>query len=333
MASGKGTKTALALGGLGLAGFGLSKLGFFGKKESTFDPMSAYTPEQRRAVEGLQQLAATGSGLGINLGEAYGGSLGNFQSTGIEQQGLAGLQQLLSGGTNQFTSQAAGTLGEIAGAKFDPDDPSSGYGAFSRLLAREGSRASSVLDHEAAITGNRFGTAIIGKKADLAAQLQDQSALQLANLFQSQQGNRLAAAQGLGNIGNQEISRQQQAVRMATELGGLERNLQNQQAQAQYGEFLRQRGEKGSQLDLAQYQMQNPLGPITSTEASPFSQLMGSGFGSAIGGPIGGAIVSSFSSLFRGSGGTTTGTIGSVGSSGVPTQNTIDTSMFKFGGK
>ena len=31
-------------------------------KESTFDPMSSYTPEQRKAVEAMISLGATGSG-------------------------------------------------------------------------------------------------------------------------------------------------------------------------------------------------------------------------------------------------------------------------------
>lgn len=254
------------------------------------------TPEQKAAQALLQQLATTGSGGGINLGEAYTGSLGDYNLTQGTLQANANLASLFNG---QDITKARETFTNLADTKFDPSDPSSGYAAFSRALAKSGKEASDVISRDAAITGTRFGSRIQNTQQDLAENLQNQSAMKLAELFQNSRASQLAGAQGLqGLVGTQadlasQIAQQEDIVRQ----------LKNQEAQAKYSEFQRQRGETLSRVDLlTQEANRNPLLGVTKYgEASPWSSLVSSVLGSAgtaIGGPIGGAISSVFSSLF-----------------------------------
>ena len=245
--------------------FGLS-----GTKTSTYDPMSAYTPEQRAAIQGLQSLASTGTGLGINLGEAYGGSLGQYGSQPLEQAGLARLMQSVTGGS-PYMNQAADVYGRMANTQFNPDDPSSGFAAFQRQVARKTGEASDALNREAAMTGNRFGTAIAGEKRKLGEAQSDSLQSELARLWESSQNRQLAGAQGLAGLEGQSA----QTINQAMQYGGLERELANQQAQAQYGEWQRQRAEKMGQLDLAQNQWQQPMGTITKKGPSTLMKMWG----------------------------------------------------------
>jgi hypothetical protein len=239
-------------------------------KTSTYDPMSAYTPEQRQAIQGLSSLASTGSGLGINLGEGYGGSLGNYNVTGVEQAGLGSLMQLLTG-QSPYINQAANVYSNAANTQFNPDDPSSGFAAFQRQVARAAGDANNSLNREAAMTGNRFGTAIAGQKQELAAKQSDSLQSELARLWENAQNRQLQGAQGLQGLGNMQAQLAQQGILQ----GGLERDLLNQQAQAQYGEWQRSRGEKLNQISLAQDQWQNPMGKITQKAPSMLAKMWG----------------------------------------------------------
>lgn len=239
-------------------------------KTSTYDPMSAYTPEQRQAIQGLSSLASTGSGLGINLGEGYGGSLGNYNVTGVEQAGLGSLMQLLTG-QSPYINQAANVYSNAANTQFNPDDPSSGFAAFQRQVARAAGDANNSLNREAAMTGNRFGTAIAGQKQELAAKQSDSLQSELARLWENAQNRQLQGAQGLQGLGNLQAQLSQQAITQ----GGLERDLLNQQAQMQYGEWQRSRGEKLNQIGLAQDQWQNPMGKITQKAPSMLGKMLG----------------------------------------------------------
>lgn len=279
-------------------------MGFFSSKSVTTDPLSAYTPEQRAMLSGLMSLANTGSGLGINLGEAYGGSLGNFQSTGQEQAGLSKLMELL-GGQNPNLAKAGQVYTDFANTKFNPDDPSSGFAAFSRQVARATGKADDALNREAAATGSRFGTGILQRKQDLDAQRSDSLQAKLAELFNLSENRKLQGAQGLAGLASQE----QGLARDVINYGSLERELKNQEAQAQYSEFQRQRSEQLSRIGLAQDSTKIGLAPVTEKMPSAFSKFAApifSSIGTAAAGPIGGAIGNRVGSIFTGTSNTQT---------------------------
>ena len=269
--------TAAVIGG-GVSMYNSSK----NRKAMAFKDLR--TPEQVQAQQGLAQLGQTGSYGGINLGEAYGGSLGNFDMTGIEGQGLEGLQQLLQGGNSQDVQGARSTFQNLADTTFDPSDPKSGYASFQRQLARSGKESEDILSRNEAIQGSRFSTAAGQSRVDLAERMQDIRGGKLAELFQSGRQQQLAGAQGLAGLADSEHSRKAQSVEMATRLGGLQRDLKNQEAQAKFSEFQRQRGETLARLDLMSNTANiNPYSGISSLPGSPsaFSGLANSVLGYA----------------------------------------------------
>ncbi len=285
-------------------------MGIFSSKKTTYDPFSAYTPEQQASIRALMGLASTGSGGGITLGEQYGGDLGYYQQTQGEQDALAGLQGLISG---QDISGARDVYSRMANNQFNPDDPSSGYGAFSKALAKSGSESQDVINREAARTGGVFGSGRGRDTASLQANLSNQRGMFLAELFNQGQNRAMQGAQGLQGL----VGTQQNLFNQLASQASVERLLKDQQAKDQLGEFYRTRAEELSRIDLMNQQWQTPMGKITTKSPSTFSKiaspLMGA-VGTAIGGPVGGAIGSSIGGLFGGSG--TGGVAGPVGGGG-----------------
>jgi hypothetical protein len=281
-------------------------MGFFSSKKTTYDPMSAYTPEQRASIQALMSLASTGSGGGINLGEAYGGALGSYDSSGMQ----TAYDQLMSLYGGSELSTASDTYTRMANNKFNPDDPSSGYASFSRALAKAGDVSSSALDRESAITGNRFGTSIGRDKASLGADMQNQRGMFLADLFNQGENRALQGAAGLQSLtglkGNLAEAGSQQA--------GLINAMKDAQAKDALDEYKRQREETLSRIGLMQDQWATPMGSITTKSPSMFSSIASPLFGAigtAIGGPVGGGIGSAVGSLFGGGSSTSGG--GSTG--------------------
>ena len=221
-----------------LTGFGL-----FGNKQDEDEELEDLrTPEQKAADAALNQLAMTGSWNGLTLGEAYNGSLGNYDTSGLE----TAYGQLSSLYNGQDIQKARDTYTKLSDTTFNPDDPSSGYAAFSRQLARAGKESSSALERESAISGNRFGTAILGKKADLASEMQDQRGSFLANLYNQQQNRALQAAGGLQNLAGTQANLSQSAALQSEAIN----QIKDQQAKNMLSEYMRQRTEKLGQIDL-----------------------------------------------------------------------------------
>ena len=272
-------------------------MGIFSAKKTTYDPMSAFTPQQRQSIEALMSLASTGSGGGITLGQQYGGDLGYYDQTQGELDSLQGLQGLVSGGD---ISGARDVYSRMANNKFNPDDPSSGYAAFSRALAKAGGESQDAINREAARTGGVFGSGRGRDTASLQADLANQRGTFLANLFNQGENRALQGAQGLEGL----VGRQQDLFQKLASQSAIERLLKDQQAKDQYSEFQRTRGEELSRLGLMQEQWMNPMGSITTKSPSLFSKiaspLLGA-VGTMIGGPVGGAMGSGVGSLFGGS--------------------------------
>jgi len=278
--------------------------GLFKSRSSTVTQDAMLTPEQKAAMATLSQLGQTGSAGGINLGDAYTGSLGDFNQTGT--QTLAGnkLYDMIYGGNPTGYDTAKTTLTGLANNQFNPDDPSSGFAAFQRQVARQGSITNDALNREAAITGDRYSTAIGRSKADLGAQMNDQLVSKLGELYNAAQDRSYNAANALGSLETQAGNNARMNLGMGFDAtqGGLQNTLNNAAAQAKYQEFQRARNEKLKQIDALNtvFNKQVPYGVMSSTATtpSPFSGLLNAALGAAgtaIGGPVGGAIGSGIS--------------------------------------
>lgn len=275
-------------------------MGFFSAKKTTYDPMSAYTPEQRQSIQALMSLASTGSGGGITLGQQYGGDLGYYNQTPGELASLQGLKGLVSGGD---ITGARDVYSRMANNKFNPDDPSSGYAAFSRALEKAGGESQDALNREAARTGGVFGSGRGRDTASLQADLANQRGTFLANLFNQGENRALQGAVGLEGL----VGRQQDLFTQLASQSAIERLLKDKQAKDKYDEFTRAREEEMKRLGLMQDQWNSPMGSITTKSPSTFSQVAGplasvagGALGFFLGGPAGASLGSSLGSSIGG---------------------------------
>lgn len=253
--------------------------GLFKAKTNTVTQEALLTPEQKQMMTLLSQLGGTGSAGGITLGDQYGGSLGNFDMSGIESMGGNRLMELLNAGTPEGIGTARNTLTGLANNKFNPDDPTSGYAAYQRQVERSAQGVNDNLNRDAAITGDRFSSTLGRQKADLAAQQSDVLASKLAELYNTAQDRSLNASNSLASLENTNENINQNRIGSAFQYGGLERMLKTAEAQAKYGEFQRARTEKLGQFDVAK----NLLGQkfewgvpsVTTKSPSTFMSMFG----------------------------------------------------------
>lgn len=297
-------------------------MGLF-SSDKTYTLTPQLTPEQQQAQTLLLALANGGNIAGLNLGQSYNGSYGNFTPTGTEQSAIQGINGLLNAGTPSALTTAENTLTKLADTTFNPSDPSSGYAAYARQVARAQGQANDVINRESAITGNRFGDRILNTKRDLAMQGSDQLATYLANLFNTAQDRAGQAAQGLTSLAGTQNNIALNNLNTASTIGSLQRMLDTAKAQAQYQDWQRARNERlGTSVDALNnvWQRQVPYGisSLTTSQQTPFGSLLNAGLGAigtAVGEPIGGAIGSKISSLFSGGGGGNpiASSIGSIG--------------------
>jgi hypothetical protein len=285
--------------------------GLFGGKSSTTTLEPMLTNEQKQAMSLLSQFGATGQLGDFQAGQQYDLSGFDFGGNSTIQSGLGLLGQNMGSG---YLTDAQNALSGMVNAEFNPSDPSNGFAAFQRQLARSTQGDSDVLNREAAITGSRFGTQISKDKVDLAERQSDITASKLGDLWNQTQQNKLSAASGLANI-DQVI---QQKAKDAFTMGTMQQELQNQKAQASYDEWQRARNERLSSIDALTGVMNKNVDygakSITTKTPSIFSQfasnILGSA-GNAIGAGIGGMVTGGIGNLFSSFGGS--GTIGNTG--------------------
>lgn len=277
-------------------------MGLFSKENTqTITQEPLLTDEQKNAMALLNQLGTTGSIPGLDLGAGYTGSLGNFNLTGSETLGLNRIFNTLQGlGSG---AEARNIVSGVANTSFNPN--SEEYQAFKRMAMRENSAANDALNRESAITGSRFGTDIIRQKQELGAKTSDILTSKLADLANLAQNRQLQASQALAQI-------DQQNLQNAFTYGALPRELENQEANAQYKEFQRQRSEKLGQVDALSTVLNKnvPYGVKSQTYTTSSPTLLGSllqtgltAAGSYFGGPVGASIGSSVGGMINGTSG------------------------------
>lgn len=244
---------------------------------TTLEPM--LTPEQQQAMSSLLQFGQTGQVGNFQAGQAADLSGFNFNLTGPESQGLNALNSLISQGSVNGIDTARKNLTNLSNPNLDFTDPSSPFAAFSRQVSRATQNASDVLNRDAAITGNRFGTQIGKQKTDLAAQQSDILTSELGRLFEGAQNRSLQASQGLGQLAAVEDQINQSRIAQAFNLGSIQRDLQNQQAQLKYNDFIRARDERlnsiGGLNTVFGRNVDYGLKSLTTEQPSVFQSILG----------------------------------------------------------
>lgn len=261
--------------------------GFFDTKNDRIEQKPIITPERRKALDLLSEFGQTGNLNGFVAGQGADLSGFDFSPTDIEASAGNRLKGLIDSDSPAGIGTARDVLTGFATSEFDLDDPGNAFAAFRRQLARGIGDANDVLNREAAITGNRFGSRIINEKGDLAARQSDILSSEIGRLFEASQGRKMAAAGGLADLEglNQQI--EQSKIAQAFQLGSLKRDLKNQQAQLKLNDFLRRQNERlqsitGGLGTVAQTPI--PFGVKTLTKESPstFMSMLGE-FSPAVG--------------------------------------------------
>lgn len=217
------------------------------KQTTTLEPM--LTDEQKQAMSLLQQFGATGKLGDFQAGQGYDFSGFNFGLNPTELAGGSLLDQNLASGPAAGITDSQNALTGIVNAKFDPTDPSNGFAAFQRQLARATQTSADAIARNAAIGGSRFGTQIGKDYANLGAQQADTTASALADLWKQTQQNKISAASGLNSIANSQENINQSRIQQAFQIGAQQRDVQNQKAQAAYDDWQRARNERMSSIN------------------------------------------------------------------------------------
>lgn len=242
-----------------LIGLGTSLLGNSGGGSSVSQqPLT--TPEQEAAIKALKSYYETGKigGSDMKAGEAYGGSLGNYQTTGVENTGLSALQQMLNGGLGTNFTNASNALNEMSNAKYyDPNASGGVYQTFKKEALKNQADQSNILNRNMAATGSLYSTNQGVQQRRLGENTNDSLQSKLAEMAQLAITNRMNAANSgvaAANTGQNMLMNQ---IGASQQYGGLARTLQNEEANNKYSAWLNQRTEQQNQIQNMLNAMQN----------------------------------------------------------------------------
>lgn len=233
------------------------------KKGKTITQEAMQTDEQKAAMKMLSDFAQTGKFGNYQAGDAYGGSLGDYQMTDATQLGQSQLMDMLKSAMPEaFTMGQQEFKNVLATDKYDPNAENGVYSGFKRNVMRESQDAKDALQRDLALTGDMYSSdrakqlGVLGERTSNS--LQDK----LAELYDQYANRRLNAASQLGKMGVQEENMKSNRINLASTIGDMQRQLNDQKAKAQYADWSRARGEQQSQIDAAKtlFQKDVPYG-------------------------------------------------------------------------
>ncbi len=281
-------------------------MGLFSSKKNTVTQEAMLTDEQKEAMRMLSSLSKTGKFGGINLGEGYGESLGEFKKSDLEGQSQNRIKAMLESGSPEMLNLAKDEIKGLLTGQFDPNDPKGIYSGFKKETLRSAGEQSDALKRRLAVTGDLYSTAHVREQGDLAERTHDNLTNSLAGLYDRYADRRLQGAQTAGNLGISEQGLELDRIGAASESGSLTRMLKDAEAKSKYAEWQRGRSEKMGQIDAAKTVLakQVPYGvkEFTSESPSVFSNLLNTGLSAAsksFGGSMGNMFSDKLGSMFK----------------------------------
>ena len=302
-ASGAVAGSAFGPVGTVIGGVAGGLLGGSKKKSVTLDPYAGMTPEQKQAMQLLQQFGATGTLGDFQAGQGADLSSYDFNLSNMERTGGSALEKLMASGTGLDPARQA--YEGILGQTFNPDDPSNEFASFNRQLTKQTKSADDVLNRESAITGGRFGTGIQKQKQELASNQSDIAGSKLAELYSQLQDRKIQAAQGLTGLSATEQAMNQDKIQAAYTYGAKERDLKNQKAQLAYDDWTRSRDERMSSINSMSTVLSKGTTPVWGGTTQQYSTPTGfqsfmNGMNGSSGGAGGSSALTSLMSMFGG---------------------------------
>lgn len=199
------------------------------------------TPEQRAARQKLMGFANTGTFGDFTAGADVPLGYGDFNATGIENQGLTSLQNLLKGGIpDQYK------MGDAALQDFLQTDPAAieaQFNPFKAQVNRQISESNDALKREAGFAGNLYSTDTVRGLGDIQARGNETLTSQLANLTNEAMNRRLQAIPLAYQSAESQQNTALNQVGASQQYGGLTRQLNDASIKARDAELLRRREE------------------------------------------------------------------------------------------
>ena len=259
------------------------------KKQQTADSYTvSQDPKQQAAMAALLKFAQTGQleGGNFDYGADYGGSLGNYDMSALEQGGQSKIMEMLKGGLPSSFTQGKDEMTKLfAGDTYDPMAKGGIYEGFKKQALREGQEGADTLKRNLAVRGNLYSTNTGKEMGLLGERTQDSLQSKLASLADTYAQRKLNMVPTALNAGQTEQTMGLQMAGAAGTAGALQRQLDDQRAKDAYAEWMRSRGEKlnqiSSQLNAYGGMTNAPPASVTipatyATQANPWSALLNS---------------------------------------------------------
>lgn len=310
-----GAAAGMAVGGpVGAAVGGLAGLatGFLGGG-STVNQVPMINPNANLAQQNLLNFGSSGTTpWGYNVTTPYSGSLGDFTSTSQENTGLNTLSSLLNSGNPAIYNTGVNSLSSLlSGTGYDPNNDNGVYAGLTSTMDYNTQKALAGAKAAGAYAGNLYSTPQYQGQSDIEAQNAMNKSNVLAQLYE--------------NYANQKINAIPMAMNAATT--GQNLGLQQVQASQTYGDLQRQLTNQQDQANYSNWQYQNqqnelPIQALTSVAGSGSNFGVPSVTGANPWSTLGSTLLNSAGYLY-GSGNMNTG--GNTNSTGVPVNSSSDT--------
>ena len=291
--------------------------------------------EKAKAMAMLSHFADTGQWGSFQAGQGYGGAMGEYQLDPLEQQGTNSIANMLKGGDREITQLGVKEITDLLKTdKYDPYEKGGVYSGMKRNILREQSAQQDKLAQLNALTGSTRSTGYEKESGLLAERTSGQLSDTLAQLYSQFGARKLAGAETAVAFGSELQRAEMERANEARAAGAVERILKDQQAKAQYSDWLRGRREQQSQIDIAQvlFAKASPSSAVTTPEQNStnygeaignimnivgmFKGSGGAGGATSAAGTGSGAVSSNFSLGNNSLGGSYNSSIASSGSSG-----------------
>lgn len=231
------------------------------------------TPEQTIARQKLLEFANTGKWGDFTAGEEIPLGYGDYNVTGIEQQGLSQLERMLSGGQASQYRMGDAALSDYLAT--DPTDVSAQFNPFKQQVERQTKESERALRRSAGVTGNLYSTDQIRNLGDIKARSNETLTAQLANLTDQALNRRLQAIPLAYQSAESQQNAALQKIGASQEYGGLTRMLNDSAIKIRDAELLRRRQELGMPIDAAKSVLaSNTDFGVKSVDSSPYAALL-----------------------------------------------------------
>ena len=191
----------------------------------------------------------------FTAGESYGGKLGDYEMTGLEQQGQAQLSNMVQQGAPELNRMGANEITELMTTdKYNPlssANQESMYKPLRNKIMDEYGTMSDQLDAAMSAQGDMYSSERANQQTSLANKAGQNMAELQAGQYEQYLGRLLGGAETAFNMGQAQQQMDLQRVEASMQYGALERMLADQQAQDAYSEWTRSRSEYGDLVNTA----------------------------------------------------------------------------------